>query len=237
MNAPRFQRMGSGPQLQTDYENDFSADRGRVEEALMSRVNPQLAQDQEALNSSLANKGIKIGSDAYNTAQTNQGQISNDMRMQAVLAGGQEQSRLAGLTRDEAMFGNTARQGMFTNRMGAAGFNNQQAQQGFQNDRGLRSDYMTEQYAQRNQPINEIGALLGTGQVQQPNFAPQGPGGMATPDYGSMVANNYSQQMDAYNAQQQNNPMRGVMGGLFGLGSGALMGGMNPFAAITSRMV
>jgi hypothetical protein len=51
------------------------------------------------------------------------------------------------------------------------------------------------------------------------------------------VANNYSQQMDAYNAQQQNNPMRGVMGGLFGLGSGALMGGMNPFAAITSRMV
>lgn len=67
--------------------------RQRVEEALMSRLNPTLDTDTAALRSRLLNSGIEIGTDAYNREMTLDGQKRNDARMQAVLAGGQEEDR------------------------------------------------------------------------------------------------------------------------------------------------
>lgn len=73
------------------------ASRRRVEEALMSRLNPQLQQDEAALRTRLLNSGIEVGTDAYSRELALQGQRANDARMQAVLAGGQEESRQAQL--------------------------------------------------------------------------------------------------------------------------------------------
>lgn len=67
--------------------------RQRVEEALMSRLNPTLDTDTAALRSRLLNSGIEIGTDAYNREMTLDGQKRNDARMQAILAGGQEEDR------------------------------------------------------------------------------------------------------------------------------------------------
>lgn len=67
--------------------------RQRVEEALMSRLNPQLQQDEQNLRTRLLNSGIEVGTDAYNREFSLQNQKSNDARMQAVLAGGQEEDR------------------------------------------------------------------------------------------------------------------------------------------------
>ena len=67
--------------------------RQRVEEALMSRLNPQLAQDEAALRTRLLNSGIEVGTDAYNREMNLHAQKSNDARMQAILAGGQEEDR------------------------------------------------------------------------------------------------------------------------------------------------
>lgn len=67
--------------------------RQRVEEALMSRLNPQLAQDTAALRNRLLNSGIEVGTDAYNRELTLDAQKGTDARMQAVLAGGQEEDR------------------------------------------------------------------------------------------------------------------------------------------------
>jgi hypothetical protein len=71
--------------------------RKRVEEALMARLNPQYQADEQALRTRLLNSGIEVGSDAYNREMNNFSQRLNDARMQAVLAGGQEESRQVGL--------------------------------------------------------------------------------------------------------------------------------------------
>jgi hypothetical protein len=74
------------------------------------------------------------------------------------------------------------------------------------------NDILTE----RNQPINEITALMSGSQVGQPNFTNTPQTNVGGVDYAGMVANNYNAQNDQYKAQlgQQN----AMMGGLFGLG-------------------
>src|SRR5690606_19327595 len=54
------------PTLQTSLgTNDYSADRQKVEDALMGRLNAQIDRDRAAMEASLANGGIKLGSTAY----------------------------------------------------------------------------------------------------------------------------------------------------------------------------
>lgn len=89
-----FDTSGVTTKLPTSIDD---ASRRRVEEALMSRLNPQLQQDEAALRTRLLNSGIEVGTDAYSRELALQGQRANDARMQAVLAGGQEESRQAQL--------------------------------------------------------------------------------------------------------------------------------------------
>ena len=67
--------------------------------------------------------------------------------------------------------------------------------------------------AQRNQPINEISALLGGSQVQSPNFVSTPTTGVNGVDYTGLV----NQQYQAEVANSQN-----AMGGIFGLLSGGI---------------
>jgi hypothetical protein len=84
-----------------DPTQDFSADRQKVEDALMARLNPQLDRDRQSLETNLANRGISIGSDAYTRAVGDFGQTTNDARIAAILNAGQEQNRLYGLSSAE----------------------------------------------------------------------------------------------------------------------------------------
>lgn len=82
-----------------------------------------------------------------------------------------------------------------------------------------RGQAVQEALAQRNQPINEITALLNGSQVSQPNFinTPQSP--VAGVDYVGLKNQQYQAQMQAYNSQVASK--NAMMGGLFGmLGSG-----------------
>ena len=160
--------------------------RRAVEEALFSRLNPQFERDRAALETQLANQGITPGSEAYNREMQLMGQGVNDARMQAVLASGQEQSRLFGL-------------------------------ESAQRDRAIQ-----EMFAQRNAPINEVGALLGTGQVSTPQFAPPPQTGVAPTDVTGPVYAAHNAQMQAWNQRQQSR--NAMLGGLFGLGGAALGG-------------
>jgi hypothetical protein len=61
------------------------------------------------------------------------------------------------------------------------------------------------------------------GQVTQPNFmSMQGPQ-TANTDYAGIAQQGYANQMAGYNAQQQMNPMGGIIKGLFGLGNASIM--------------
>lgn len=58
-----------------------------AQDAIMSRVQPEIDLSREQLNAQLANQGIPIGSEAYNNAMRVQGQQENDMVQQAALQG------------------------------------------------------------------------------------------------------------------------------------------------------
>jgi hypothetical protein len=174
------------PTLQTSYETDFSADRQKVEDALFSRLNPQLERDRTALESSLANKGVKLGSAAYDRAMQNFGQTTNDARTAAILNAGQEQSRLAGLTRDAAMFGNDA----LTSQYGLTA--------------GERNRQMQEQLTLRNQSINEAAALRGGGSVTMPSFMGGNTGQIPTTDVAGLIGQYDDQRTQAYQQKQSN---------------------------------
>lgn len=85
-----------------------------------------------------------------------------------------------------------------------------------------RQQAVQEALTERNQPINEITALMGGSQVGTPQFgASTNQPSLPNVDYAGLVNENYNQQMNAYNQQQQQR--QGILGGLFGLG-GKLIG-------------
>lgn len=85
-----------------------------------------------------------------------------------------------------------------------------------------RGQAVQEALAERNQPINEISALMSGGQVSQPNFVGTPQPGVAGTDYAGIVQSGYQNQMGQYNAQM--NQQNALMGGLFGLGGSAIRG-------------
>ncbi len=56
-------------------------------QAMLSRIEPNIAQSREMMGSQLANQGIPLGSEAYNNAMRTQGEQENDLRLQAGAAG------------------------------------------------------------------------------------------------------------------------------------------------------
>jgi hypothetical protein len=75
--------------------------------------------------------------------------------------------------------------------------------------------------AERNQPLNELSALMSGSQVQQPGFTNTPQTQVSGVDYAGLVNQNYQNEMSANNAK---------LGGIFGLGSAALGGwGMGGF--------
>ncbi|NNH46237.1 tail fiber domain-containing protein [Rhizobium laguerreae] len=134
--------------------------------------NNQWDRDQKSLDQSLADKGISMGSEAYNNA-----------------------------LRD------------FSTRKQAA------------SDQYLGDMYSNAQNSiltERNQPLNEISALMSGSQVNQPNYVDSPTTQLPTVDQAGLINENYNQQMGQYN--QQVAKSNAAMGGLFGLGS-SLLGG------------
>ena len=88
-----------------------------------------------------------------------------------------------------------------------------------------RGQAINEQLTERNQPINEIIGLMSGSQVQQPQFVSTPSFNPATTDYAGIVSNAHSQNLAAW--QQQNQNRNNMLGGLFSLaGSGIRAGAM-----------
>lgn len=227
--------------------NDFSADRRRVEEALMSRLEPQIERDRAALQSRLANQGITHGSEAWNRALDQQGRNVNDLRMQVIGAGGAEQSRLFGMDATKGQFANQAQAQGFTqsaaqnqffnqtqqqrasdelrraehaNQVRLSGFGAQSEQSRMQNT--LRQQALQEQVALRNQPLSEISQLLHGSAPTMPHFQGWTPATIANTPVGQYHYQSAALEQQNYMAEMQQ--QQAMMGGLFGLGSMGLYG-------------
>ena len=90
-----------------------------------------------------------------------------------------------------------------------------------------RGQAVQEAITERNQPINEITALMSGSQVNQPNFINTPQSNVAGVDYMGAVQNDYTNKynagMDAYKIKSANH--NAMMGGLFGLaGTGVTAG-------------
>lgn len=201
------------PNLQGLSGNDYSADRQKVQDALMSRMQPQLDQDKAALETKLANQGVKVGSAAYDAAMHNYDSSTNDARMSAIINAGQEQSRL------------------LSDEIQGTGFNNSVEEQKYNNSQGNRSNAIQEAMTLRETPINEISALLSGSQVSNPNFVNTPNTQVAGVNYAGLVQNKYNDDMAAYQSKvSQQNAMLGGLFGLAGTAATAGIGGPTAFS-------
>src|SRR6478736_53563 len=237
----------SGGDITRDYgpADNYSADRQRVEDSLMQRMNPQLQIEQQRIQQQLADQGIRYGSQAYNDAMRVNSMQANDARYGAIQQAGQEQQRMDAMAAQRAAFQNAAQEQGYQQNLGQGTFYNQaantlfqqnaaqaafanaglaqqvgQAQSGFNAAEAQRNQWLQEQYANRNQPINEISALMSGSQVSQPNFVNAPSTQIPTTDYAGITQQGFQNQMGLYGQQMQQS--NALLGGVLGLGAGLI---------------
>lgn len=194
-------KLGDGYATSYAGADDFSADRQKYEDALMARQQPAMKQNQDRVRQQLIASGIRPGTAAWDAEQARLSAAETDTRMASILGAGDEQARMVGMARDAAQFGNSS----MLARMGAEN-DALMNKANFQNN--SRSQWLNEAYAQRNQPLQEISALLSGSQINNPTFVSTPQTGVGGVDYAGMVNNKYQAELQSKNA---------MMGGLFGL--------------------
>jgi hypothetical protein len=231
--------------IQQSYGTDPTFSTQAVQQALMAQMQPQLDIQKQQLQQQLADQGIRYGSDAYNNAMIPFNQQENNAWMQSITGATAQQAQQMQMAGAQAAFGNAAQQQGYDQSVGLGSFANQaqnqqytqnaggatfynsglaqqlaQQQAGFNASQSALNQYLQQQYAQRNQPINEITALLSGSQVQQPNFLNAPSSQIPTTDIAGLQNQNFNNQMAIYG--QQNAQYNALMGGVLGLGAGAL---------------
>jgi hypothetical protein len=132
-----------------------------------------------------------------------------------------------------ATFANAAQQANYQQALGRGTFANAGIAQQQQQIQALqaaqerqRNQYLAEQYALRNQPLNEINALLSGSQVSQQPWASYNQSQIPTTDIAGLINQNFSQQFGNYNAylQAQNQLAGGALGAAGSVGLGLALG-------------
>lgn len=212
--------LGAGPNA-SDYQGPNSQTTDTIYNAYTSRLAPQWDREREAVESRLATQGVNVQTnpEAYSRALEDFNKSRTDAYQmalaQAVGSGVQENSNafnraLAGRQQGVSELGQT--------------YNSQM---------GGRQQGMQEMLTLRNQPINELAALLGTsGGVNTPQFGATPQVNVAAPDVMGANSMAYNAQQNTYNQQQQSrNAAMGAAGSLAGVGLSTAF----PAAKVASR--
>jgi len=216
-------RRSYGPQ------DNFSADRLRVEQSMQERMAPQLKADRERLEQQLADQGLQPGTEAYDRAYDAANRQLTDARLAITAKGGEEQQRLMDMAAQQATFENAAQRDAFTQAASKSQFWNAAKAQELANKKTLfdatnqtRDKWLQEQYAMRAQPLQEITALQSGSQIQQPNFVGGGNSQIANTDVAGIINANFNQSLENYKQNSAN--VNNIIGGLFGMAAGAARG-------------
>tara|TARA_R110002153_G_scaffold88790_1_gene218030 strand:- start:15 stop:1070 length:1056 start_codon:yes stop_codon:yes gene_type:complete len=204
------------------------ASRQRIEQSIQGRYErllaPQQKQARDRVATDLQNRGIPIGSEAYNNAMNRIGQQQSqqlaDISDRAIQGGGAEQSRMfqQQMASRAAQFGEGVqargigfgeRQAMAADQAGRRGVLSAEQLQDMNMQNAFRAQAQTEQLTGRQQRIAELAQLLGAS-PQQPNASIQLAPGQLDVTSGPLA------QYNAQNANYQAN-----LQGLYGLGSAA----------------
>jgi hypothetical protein len=195
-----FAYTGPGVQTKLDMANapKMPVNAGMTgQEAVMQRLQPQLQQERDQLQTQLANQGITPGSQAYERSMTDQNQRENDLLTQAAVQGinidmtGRTQA--LNETLQSGQFGNTADQQEFARQLGLY-----------------------------NLPLNQVSALMSGSQVNLPQFQGYTGANVAAAPLFQATQLGAQDAMSRYNAEQSAN--NALTQGLFSLG-GSVIGG------------
>ena len=185
------------PALQGYNAPDF--DRQRFEDSVYAsqtrRLDPQFQRLERSQDARLAAQGLGANSEATRNLRSDfardRADAYGEAANQAIQAGGAEQSRAI----QQAIAGGT--------------FGNQARTQGLQ-----------ERAYVQNQPLQQLQALLGTGQVGMPQGIQYSPTGVGQTDV--LAANQMSQNQLNQNYQARVGQQNALMSGLFSLGGAAI---------------
>jgi len=166
---------------------DQSTDRPAIERAIMARQEEAMGKRSAQEDVQLANRGLNPGSGQYGEVADARTRAMTDAQQQAYLASGQE-----------------------------ARSNYQTAQSHWDQLNQLRQAQEQSSYAERNQKLNEIAALMTGSQVNVPQFSPYSRQGVNSAPVGQYIMDNYAQK--SANANAFNQGLFGVVGA--GLGAG-----------------
>lgn len=170
--------------------DQFSADRQAISDALYANqtkyLGDQFARDDERLRSQLLSRGLTEGSAAYENALRDQQRTQNDAYGTAANNATSQSAQMQKLMQDALLNSASTQQNLYLQGLSGAA---------------------TEQ----NQPLNQILALLGGGQVSQPNLQGYGQYGQyqgadllsaANARYNSGLASaQYNNQVNSQNMQ------------------------------------
>ena len=224
------------------------------QQAILSRLNPQINQNNQALTQQLANQGITPGSEAYNNAMRTNQQGNNDLYTQAALQGinldtaanqqgynqalssaglynsglGQNFGQgLAAQNQANAAVGQNFGQAATSSQL----YNQAQNQQYNQNLQSAQfgntaaNQSLAQQLQLYNQPLNAITALMSGSQIQNPQFQQySGTNVAAAPVFQGVQAQDAAAQNIYGQQMASNNAVTSAIGGLLGAGASFIPG-------------
>lgn len=200
------QAVGAAPTAGAMPDTSFGAVQD-IQNAMMSRLNPDLERRRQAAEAAAAAKGITAGSDAYRTVEDQLSRNETDASMQALLGAMSSYRDITGqqMASQAQQYG----QGMMTHQQAAADYAARMAE---------RNQQIQEQSYMRNLPLNELNAILRGQGVSMPQF--QGfsqQGGVQGPDLLNAAESGYQAQLAQANADaQQSSGLGGAIGGIAG---------------------
>lgn len=221
----------SGPELQTQLDTAglparTTLDRSGLpsapisagttaQQALSSRMEPDIAREQSALRTRLINQGLRPGGEAYDREMEIANRSATDRRLQTAAQGiGLDQAARNQALQEEmvgAQFGQTSRNQAFNEAMASGQFGNTAQQQA-----------LAQQLMLYGQPLNQITALMSGSQTQMPQFQGYQAASVAPPPIFGATQAQGAAAMDQYGIQSANvNARNQGLYSLAGAGIGA----------------
>jgi hypothetical protein len=197
MDTSQWSPWQTSLQTQNIRQGQDPTDRPAIEKAMMASYNRSVAPSERAQEASLAARGLSPGSQGYGNYQMQRDDNRAEAARQAYLGSGNE-SRAA-----ENAY-NTASTQRYNMDQSLANYYNQ-----------LRGGQMQETFAMRNQPLNEITAMMSGSQATIPQFQPFQSSPVQSANIAQYINDNYKAQSNA--ASQTN-------AGLFGLAGAGVKG-------------
>lgn len=187
---------------------DFSAQRDKITNAMMQRLQPYIDKDRAALQTQMANQGLGNGTEARGWEEDKFQRGVNDQRIGALLAGDQEQQNLfnnamgvrrqgVGEVMSQGDYFNSAAEKTFSQDMAAGQFRNQAQQEGFQQDlasRGFENAAQNQEFGQNQREFDNLNSF-----AERSNDANQRQASFGNATQGQ----EYSQSLQAMAARNQ----------------------------------